>query len=180
MTRKLAHIEYITDIQPIPKADLIAVATVLGWKVVVKKGEFKVGDKVVYVEVDSIMPALPQYEFLKERKYRIRTIKLKGQVSQGLVLPLSSLPEGWKKLSIGQDVTDALSIVKYDPQAEDESSQNTSSFVKFMKRFKWYRKFFMNKKKGGFPDWIKKTDEERIQNMPQILSDYRHDLFNVS
>ena len=58
MTRKLAHIEYITDIQPIPKADLIAVATVLGWKVVVKKGEFKVGDKVVYVEVDSIMTTL--------------------------------------------------------------------------------------------------------------------------
>jgi len=180
MTRKLAHIEYITDIQPIPKADLIAVATVLGWKVVVKKGEFKVGDKVVYIEVDSIMPALPQYEFLKERKYRIRTIKLKGQVSQGLVLPLSSLPEGWKKFSIGQDVTEALGIVKYDPQAEDESSQNMSSFVKFMKRFKWYRKFFMNKKKGGFPDRIKKTDEERIQNIPQILSDYHNSLFDVT
>lgn len=90
-TRKLAHIEVITALNPIQGADKIEVADVLGWKCVVKKGEFKVGEKIVYIEVDSVMPAIPEFEFLKERNYRIKTIKLKGQVSMGLVLPLSIL-----------------------------------------------------------------------------------------
>ena len=106
--RKLAHIEIIEELREIPGADKIEVAKVLGWECVVKKGEFKKGDIVVYVEVDSIMPDKPEYEFLRDRKFRIRTIKLKGQVSQGLVLPCpSSL--GF----VGDDVTDILGITKY-------------------------------------------------------------------
>lgn len=90
-TRKLAHIEIIESLSPIEGADKIEVAKVLGWECVVKKGEFKKGDIVVYVEVDSVMPDKPEYEFLRDRKFRIRTIKLKGQVSMGLILPLSIL-----------------------------------------------------------------------------------------
>ena len=85
--RKLAHIELITDLQPIEGADRIEKAIVLGWECVVKKGEFQVGQMIIYCEIDSVLPELPEFEFLKDRKYRIRTIKLKGQVSQGLILP---------------------------------------------------------------------------------------------
>ena len=90
-TRKLAHIEVIESLTPIEGADKIEVAKVLGWECVVKKGEFKVGQLVVYVEVDSVMPDKPEYDFLRDRKFRVRTIKLRGQVSMGLILPLSIL-----------------------------------------------------------------------------------------
>ena len=89
--RSLAHVEIITNIQPIPDAQKIEVATVLGWECVIKKGEFKIGEKIIYVEVDSVLPDVPEFEFLRDRKFRIRTIKLLKQVSQGLLLPLSTL-----------------------------------------------------------------------------------------
>ena len=65
-----------------------------GWECVVKKGEFTAGDPIVYVEVDSIVPERPEFEFLRDRKFCVRTIKLRKQVSQGLVLPMSILPDG--------------------------------------------------------------------------------------
>lgn len=98
--RKLATIETILDIQPIPEADAIEVATVRGWKVVIKKGEFSVGDTVVYCEIDSWIPTeLAPFlskgsepkEFNGIKGERLRTVKLRGQVSQGLILPLSTL-----------------------------------------------------------------------------------------
>lgn len=175
MARQLASIRRISDIRPIPGADRIVVAQVDGWECVVQKDEFQVGDPVIYVEVDSIVPERPEFEFLRDRKFRVRTIKLRGQVSQGLVLPLSILPEGI--YTDGLDVTEALGIKKYDPQAQQEAllmqkqpKAPQNRFIKFMMRFKWYRKFFAKPtRKGGFPDWIVKTDETRIQNMPALF-----------
>jgi RNA ligase (TIGR02306 family) len=93
MARKLATIQRITNLSPIPDADAIEVAQILGWKVVVKKGEFHVGSIVVYCEIDSLMPNnRPEFEFLKSSNYRIRTVKLRGQVSQGIAFPLDILP----------------------------------------------------------------------------------------
>ena len=90
MERKLAHIEKIEWIKPIDGADQIEICGVLGWQcVIAKKDNFRVGDIVVYVEVDSVMPERLEFEFLRNRKFRIRTIKLRGQISQGLVLPIS-------------------------------------------------------------------------------------------
>ena len=89
--RSLAHIEQILKIEEIPNAQNIEVATILGWKCVVKKGEFKVGEKIIYIEVDSVVPERPEFEFLRDRKFRIRTIRLKGQISQGLIVHLSTL-----------------------------------------------------------------------------------------
>ena len=180
IVRKLATIRTISDIRPIKGADRIEVAQVDGWECVVQKGEFNVGDTVVYVEIDSVLPERPEFEFLRERKFRVRTIKLRGQVSQGLVLPLSILPSGY--YGLGDDVTDILGIIKYDPEAQKEmqllttqKQQPKSKFVKFMMRFGWYRKVFGKpKRKGGFPDWIVKTDETRIQNMP-ILFEHERD-----
>lgn len=89
--RKLAHVEKIASIQPIDGADRIEVATVLGWQVVVKKDEFKVGDLCIYIEIDSVLPEIEDFEFLRDKKFRIKTQKLRGQISQGLILPLDAL-----------------------------------------------------------------------------------------
>lgn len=184
-SRKLAHVEIIESLSPIEGADKIEVAKVLGWECVVKKGEFKVGEKVIYVEVDSVMPELPEYEFLKDRKYRVRTIKLRGQVSQGLVLPMKSLHGGYirdDKYSLGEDVTENLQITKYLSPSEREEiiqqerklANEKNKLKKFMMRYSWFRKLLLSKKqKSGFPYWVSKTDEERIQNIPYVLEQFK-------
>jgi len=91
MERKLATIEKITELNPIEGADAIEVATIRGWKVVIKKGEFKIGDLCVYCEIDSVMPDRPEFEFLRSRNFRIKTIKLRGVPSQGIIFPLTIL-----------------------------------------------------------------------------------------
>ena len=186
--RQLATIRTIASTRPIQGADRIEVAQVDGWECVVKKGEFEVGQQIVYVEVDSVMPERPEFEFLRDRKFRVRTIKLRGQVSQGLVLPLDILPAGNYKL--GDDVTELLGVTKYDPQAQQEAllltkqpQIPTNPIVKFLMRFKWYRRLFMKpKRKGGFPDWIVKTDETRIQNLTTLfdIERKRGTLFSVT
>lgn len=172
--RKLASIQKIVELRPIEKADAIEVAQVLGWECVVKKSEkFKVGDLVVYIEIDSIVPDKPEFEFLRDRKFRIKTIKLRGQVSQGLVLPLDILPDG--DYQEDDDVTEVIGVKKYDPQADVENklmeqrlSVSNNRINKFFARYAWYRKIFFKPQKGGFPKFIKKTDEDRIQLFPNI------------
>lgn len=179
--RKLATIEQIKELKPIEKADRIEVAIVKGWECVVKKGEFKEGDLIVYVEVDSILPEKPEFEFLRDRKFRIRTIKLRGQVSQGLVLPLSVL-QGKTNIipEVGIDVTDLIGIKKYlspSEQAEFREQErrireDKNKLRKFMMSYSWFRRIFSKVKQKGFPYWVTKTDEERIQNMPQVLEQF--------
>lgn len=111
--RNLVSIQKIKELHPIAESDNIEVAKILGWSVVVKKGEFKVGDKVVYAEIDSLFPDKEEFEFLRGSKFRIRTIKLRGQISQGIAFPLSVLPAG--EYNIGEDVTDILGVSKYEP-----------------------------------------------------------------
>lgn len=94
----LASIQKIIDIKPIENADAIEKAYVLGWQVVVKKGEFKVGDLVVYIQIDTIVPDKPEFAFLAKDKFRIRTKKFRGALSQGLCLPLTIL-ENYGKLN---------------------------------------------------------------------------------
>jgi RNA ligase (TIGR02306 family) len=100
MERKLATIRRVSAIMPIDGADMIEIVVVDGWKVVSKKGEYMVGDLCVYCEIDSFLPIRPEFEFLRKSSYkkmgdvwgfRLRTVKLRGEVSQGLVLPLSIL-----------------------------------------------------------------------------------------
>jgi hypothetical protein len=184
--RRLATIQKILELNPIPKADAIECAKVLGWEcVVAKKDNFKVGDNVVYIEIDSIVPDKSEFEFLRERKFRVRTIKLRGQVSQGLVLPLSILPD--KKYKEGDDVTEILNIKKYDKQAEEEQKLNEEKLKytnnrihRFFGKYPWYRKLFFKPKKSGFPKFIKKTDEDRIQTMPHICENEKDTIFSIS
>ncbi len=148
--RTLASIQRIKALAPIAGADAIEKATVLGWQLVVKKGEFQVGDLAVYCEIDCLMPDRPEFEFLKARGMRIRTIRLRGEISQGICFPLSILPAG-TEASEGTDVTDLLGVVKYEPPIP-------ASLSGIMK--------------GGFPGFIPKTDETRVQVLQDVLDKY--------
>ena len=165
--RKLAHIEKIEWIKPIEGADNIELCGILGWQcVIAKKDNFKAGDLVVYIEVDSVVPEKPQYEFLRDRKFRVRTIKLRGVVSQGLVLPIHK--DLKNHYDIGDDVTEELS------QQERKLTNDKNKLRKFMMRYSWFRKLFLSRKqKEGFPYWVSKTDEERIQNIPHVLEQFK-------
>lgn len=153
MERKLATVETILEIQPIPNADNIVKARVRNWWVVIGKDQFKVGEKCIYFEIDSLLPTsnprfngLGKYNTVKYQDgvfgYRIRTVKLRNQISQGLVLPYSGNSD------IGTDLTEELGIIKYDPY-EDPKIRLSSD----------------NGAEGLFPSFIPKTDEERIQNI---------------
>lgn len=174
--RKLASIQVIDDLKPIEGKDRIVLATVLGWNVIVKKGEFNVGDKCIYVEIDSQLPENnPDFEFLRSKKFRIKTMKLGQVYSQGIVFPMSILPQD-KKYKVGDDVTDILKIKKYDPQAEEEAELNKSTkpvkkYPQFLMRWSWFRKLVLHSKKQqrGFPMQISKTDEVRCQVIPKVL-----------
>lgn len=192
MARTLASIKVIKDIKPIDGADKIEVATVDGWHVVVSKTDnFKVGDKVVYIEIDSQLPENDTFAFMVKRKYRVRTISLRKQVSQGLIMPLSILPKKYQNSKEETDVTDILGITKYDPELEKEEketgnkSKKHGKIYKYFMRFVWFRKFTRNRqknKKSTFPDWIVKTDEKRVQNMVSAYEKYRDEqrVFSVT
>ena len=175
--RELAYVQKIKSLSPIPGADAIEKAEVLGWELVVKKGDFQVGDLCVYCEIDSILPELPCFEFLRSKKFRIRTVKLRGQVSQGIALPLSLLKEvdsylNINVLRVGNDVTDILKITKYDPEAEldDQSGQVKKSWVANKWSFvKWKLFGIKPVKKDSFPSSVPKTDETRVQKMNSQL-----------
>lgn len=151
--RKLASIQTVNAVEPIEGADAIERIRVLGWYVVTKKGEFKVGDPCVYVEIDSVMPDRPEFEFLRARSnMRIKTAKLRGQVSQGIAFPLSILPEGEfgpVEPEEGLDVTEALGVTKYEPPVPTCLS---------------------GKVKGPFPGFVPKTDETRVQVLEAVIA----------
>lgn len=159
---------------------------ILGWQVIVKKGEFKPGDYVVFIEPDAILPERPEFEFLRPKKFRIKTMKMGGVLSQGICFPLSVVPGYDKKAkngvmpySEGDDLTGVMGIRKVD-EYEDEQNQNSSD-----KKNNWLadilfsynltrplaRLLFAKTKrdKKGFPDFISKTDETRIQTIPRLL-----------
>jgi hypothetical protein len=176
--RELAYIQKISSLSPIPGADAIEKAEVLGWELVVKKGEFHVGDLCVYCEIDSILPELPCFEFLRARKFRIKTVKLRGQVSQGIAFPLSILravdPSFDGSLTIGRDVTETLKITKYDPEAALEVKHNQVKKPWYARKFNYLKwKLFGIKpvRKGNFPEDIPKTDETRVQKMATALEE---------
>lgn len=158
--RKLASIQRILNIKPIPDADSIEVATVLGWHVVTKKNEFKIGDLVCYVEIDSILPDRPEFEFMRQHKFRVRTIRLRGQISQGIIFPLSIIPQcNQIHFQENQDVTELLNITKYEPPIPASISGLA---------------------KGTFPSFIPKTDEPRVQICQELLDKYNHLTFTAT
>ena len=165
MERKLATIRKIKEINPIEGADAIELAVVDGWQVVVAKNVgHQVGDLVVYCEIDSFLPIEPEFEFLRKSSYkkmgdqegfRLKTIKLRGQISQGLILPYIVIPIAQfataADLPEGMDVSEMLGIVKYEPPIPAQLA---------------------GKVKGSFPSFLRKTDEERIQNLEKEYTEW--------
>lgn len=141
--RKLASIQQVTGKSPIEGADKIEILSILGWQVISQKENFQIGDKCVYIEVDAVLPPAEWSDFLADRKYKVKTIKLRGQISQGLALPLEILPEELQNAEIGTDVSSPLGITKFDPEAVTRKGCTP---------------------KGNFPSFISKTDVERLQS----------------
>ena len=151
MDRKLASIQVIKELSPINGADAILCAKVLGWECVVKKSEFTVNNKCVYFEIDSVLPIATWNDHLRKeegKKLRVKTIRLRGQLSQGLALPLSILPQG--DYEVGQDVTSIVGVEKYEPVVPAHLSGMA---------------------KGNFPAFLHKTDETRLQSEPKVLDE---------
>lgn len=174
--RKLASIKKISNISTIKGRDRIVLATVDGWSVIVKKDEFRVGDLCVYVEIDSVMPEKPEFEFLRKTGFRIKTMRMAGVVSQGICFPLSILPHRADGYALNEDVTSILGIKQYegtmDVEPLYEKKPNKHKYPKFLMRIPWFRKLVSPKKLSEeFPPFISKTDEVRIQNIPDILKD---------
>lgn len=153
--RKLASIQRISDLYPIENADKIELAKVLGWHVVVEKGKFSVGDLVVYCEVDSILPDKSEFEFLRARDFRIKTIRLRGQISQGICFPLSILPLEVEIIE-DADVTEVLGVEKFEPHSENHHTNNSKS-----------------NNLNPFPYYLSKTDETRVQVLQKLLDKYK-------
>ena len=210
--RELAYVVHIDNIIPIEGADRVEQAIVGGWHIMVRKGQFQIGDLAIYFEIDSKVPEKPEFEFLAAKHYKVKTQKyFKGTViSQGLLMSAEDF--GWENTTGGQFADDAPIIKRPDgsyltegdfltkelgvtyAEAEDNKRKANSadkykkmaqrrpeifrkSWARWMMKREWGKKvmfFFFGKKKdkkGSWPSWVKKTDEERIQNMTWILED---------
>lgn len=189
---KLASIQKVHKIEPIPGSDFIELAHVLGWQCVVKKGEFKEGDLGVYICIDTVVPKTPIFEFLSKYNFRVKTQKLRGVLSQGLLLPLNSVfTERVSSLSKeGDDVTLELGVIKYEKPDNNPFLYQKNQIPKKGWRKYWYKfmflivyKLFPNlkpKERHSFPTHLVSiTDEERIQNVPEVLERYKGKTFHL-
>ncbi|KAF3906732.1 hypothetical protein AA313_de0201854 [Arthrobotrys entomopaga] len=183
MSRKLVTVRRVGSVKPIPGADRIELATVDGWAVVVKVGEFAPNDRAIFFEIDSYLPAADsRWEFLEPgftvwnqwKGYRIKTAKLRGQISQGVLRTLNDFPEVGEVIKDLEErhgvekaekmvreisFAEVLGVKKYEPPEPDS---NTSG----------------GEKPGRpFPSFIPKTDQERVQNLPGVFTTYADEVF---
>lgn len=156
--RKLASVQRIWDVVPIDGADRIEMVRVLGWECVVNKGQFHPQDLCVYFQIDSFLPVRPEFEFLRSSCYKntdimgegfkLRTQRFRGQISQGLVLPLSTFPELPQDVHLDQDVTELLGVKKWEVEERATTGGTTI---------------------GSLPYDIPHTDETRVQENPDLI-----------
>lgn len=159
--RRLASIQRIWKIEPIEGADRIELAHVLGWQCVVNKGQFREMELAIYFEVDSFLPVAPEFEFLRASSYRntdimgegfrLRTMKFRGQISQGLLLPVSAFPAIPADVELGEDVTELLGIKKWEIE---ERITTGGTMI------------------GTLPYDIPHTDETRVQAEPGLIQEF--------
>lgn len=207
--RELVYVVVIDGIEPIPGYDRVEHALIGGWRVIVQKDQFHVGDPAIYFEIDSRVPSdVECFHFLEKRHYKVKTLKMCKTLSQGLLMHAEDF--GWhiglncgvmmiydgeewhspldesrfltQKLGVTyaddeDNSRKAPSVDKYKKMAQRHPAIFKKAWARWFMRREWGRKlmfFFFGKqkdKKNGWPDWVKKTDEERIQNMPWILED---------
>ncbi len=161
MQRKLASVQRVLAVEPIVNADAIEMVRINGWQCVTKKGEFAPGNLGIFFEIDAVPPDETRFRFLwtpkatlegeivaRPEKFRIRTMRLRGALSQGLFLPLSAFPEIGNARE-GDDLTETLGVGKYEPPAPSGMGD-------------W---------RGPFPPMVPKTDEMRVQSVPAVLEE---------
>ena len=207
--RELAYVVLIDGIEPIPGYDRVEHAIVGGWRVIVQKDQFKVGDPAIYFEIDSRVPADKEcFAFLEKRHYKVKTLKMCKTLSQGLLMHAEDF--GWRIIHTFDAVciidnelishfandesrflTQKLGVTYAD---DEDNSRKAPSVDKYKKMEMRHRKLFKNPvihwfmhykfgrevmffffgkkkdKKNGWPAWVQKTDEERVQNMPWIIN----------
>ena len=159
MDRKLASIQRVTEVSPIKDADFIERIKVMGWTLVAKKGDFAVDDLCVFFEIDSVLPSdNPDFAFMEKSRFRVKTMKMKGVLSQGLAMPLSILETdkllNSNKVTEGLDITEIWNITKWEPPI----------------------KFNAGDTLGRFPFYVPKTDEIRIQSALGALDELQNAL----
>lgn len=191
--RQLCYAVKVTNITPINGADRVELAHVNGWQVMVKKGEYKIGDLAVYFEIDSKLPETEPFEFMSKYKYRVKTQKfIKGSVlSQGLIMTPAEL--GLKDVKEGDFLTDKIGVTYYEAEDNIRKADNKKlaelkadkfmekwikehkflakiTFIREWRRKRFLKKYFAKQKKtGDWPFWVTKTDEERCQNLPTLF-----------
>lgn len=202
--RQLAYVVLIDGLEPISGYDRVEHAIVGGWRVIVKKDQFKVGDPAIYFEIDSRVPADREcFAFLEPRHYKVKTLKMCKTLSQGLLMHAEDF--GWAIGAQGiydgttwhcandesRFLTEQLGVTYADDEDNQRKAPTVDKYKRMSARYpnifkqKWARwlmrkqwgknlmfLFFGNKKKKkDWPEWVQKTDEERVQNMPWILND---------
>ena len=187
--RALAYPVIVEEVKSIEGCDNIELARALGWWCIVnKKDNIKAGTKCIYFEIDSKVPSTDErFAFLEKRNYKIKTIKMRGVYSQGLLMPIELFPEISDK---DIDVTDKLGVTYSVAEDNIRKSDNaieismkarhkklfSNKFIKKLMKYKFTRKLLIlifghkKDKPRGFPSFVSKTDEERIENMPWILN----------
>ena len=189
--RELAYVVKIDNIIPIDGADRVEQAVVGGWHIMVRKGQFKIGDKAVYFEIDSKVPEREPYMFLADKHFKIKTQKyFKGTViSQGLLMAFEDFDWAEDKYEVGTFLTKELEVT-YAVEEDNKRKSNITKYDKMyqrhlvlFKKYKILRKIFktnigkkilfifLGKKRDtrNWPAWVVKTDEERVQNMPFLF-----------
>ena len=204
--RELAYVVTIGEIEPIEGYDRVELAHVLGWTVMVRKGQFKPGDLGIYIEIDSLVPQTEIFEFMRKYEFKVKTQRFcKGKVySQGLLMhpedfgwTVDTWPDGEnyieaddESFGVGAAMTKKLGITYYSISDRKRKSNSPDKYKLMAQRklklfrkqpFRWLMRrdwgkkllfvFFGKKKdkRSGWPYWVAKTDESRIQDNPNLL-----------
>lgn len=188
--RELVYVARIEEIRPIPNYDRVEHARIgAGWWVIVKRDEFKVGDLCIYFEVDSKVPETDPFMFLESRHFRVKTLKMCKVLSQGLIIHPKEF-NFKRELVEGEFLTEELGVTyaeaedntrkanpadKYKKMAQRRPNLFKKRWARWMMRREWGRKIMFllfgkkKDKKNGWPSWVTKTDEERVQNLGYLF-----------
>lgn len=162
---KVATLEYIEEVKDHPNADKLELAKVKGWQVCVKKNEFKKGDLCIYIQTDSVLEDCPQYEFLRNKNFRIKSVRLRGELSEGIVFPTSLLNEFGHTTVVlddkivGTDVSDLIKAEHYEKPIPVSLSGDVTGYL---------------------PSFLKKTDEENIENVCEVLNELKDNPYYIT
>ena len=174
--RELAYVVLIDGIEPIPGYDRVETAIVGGWHIIVQKDQFKIGDPAIYFEIDSRVPKDKEcFAFLEKRNYKIKTLKMCGTISQGLLMHASDF--GWdiifdgtktpyiydgNKVHYADDesrfLTKILGVTYADDEDNKRKAKNIDPNAKYLSMKARHKKFFSNKfvKKMYKYPWFRK------------------------